>query len=376
MVEAARENRYLFETSVFKAWFEQILRAREFDEQEAQLAAEFAVLAAMYEVETHGARKLLHLLDDEFQRSNSCQPAVQHEVLLRTAGLEVWDAKKKLGPAVAYLAQERSAQLARAQGAGIVMVNNANHYGWGGAYALHFMNDGLLCGNLCQGAIPIVTPVGGSEARLGCNAISIALETYTDECPIFLWDAGIGAVSWGEVQRRRLDGTPLPEGCVVDSHGAPTTDAGSAASLLPAGSIGNALGILIELLSAQVGAGDPRCRSVPPQSAPEGEPVTCSFVHFSLNLSSLDNLPFPHGRSRAENVAAMVDALFTGNGDARLCGLRKWQARQRYEDAGGLLFAPESIDAFRVEGERQGVPLPVDIRDVQVDVQSIHVARS
>ena len=370
----ASERRFLMPASSFEDWMTRVLMARGFDGAEASLAAKFAVIAGRHEVETHGARKLLHLLDDEMRRSGSCHPSAEHEVLLQAGAFEVWDARKKLGPAIAYMAQERAAELATSAGAGIVMIRNANHFGWGGAYALEFATDGLLSGNLCQGAIPIVTPIAGNEPRMGSNAISIALETYSQECPMFLWDAGIAAVSWGEVQQRRLDGLPLPENSVVDETGQLTTDAKCAASLLPAGSIGNALGMLIELLSAQIGAGDPRCRSVDPNSIPSGEPVTCTFIHFSLNLNSLEGLTFPHGRTRQENVAAMVDALLESNGSARLSGLRKWQARQRSERFGGLLFAPESVDAFRNEAEARGVPFPVDVRELELDVEPIHVA--
>ena len=374
MPNVTTQSRYLIRSGPFKEWMKQVMLSRGFDEQEARLSAEFSAIAAQYEVETHGARKLLHLLDDEMQRSDSCHPAVQHEVLVRAGALEVWDAHRKLGPAVAYQAQARAADLARSQGAGVVLVRNTNHFGWGGAYALHFMQDGLLSGNVCQGAIPIVTPVGGNQATMGSNAISIAMETYSKECPMLLWDAGIGAVSWGEVQQRRLDGTLLPGGCALDAQGNPTSDANVATSILPAGSIGNALGLLIELLAAQIGAGDPKCRSGEPEKVPAGEPVTCVFVHFSVNLSLFDEFAFPHGRSRSENVAAMVEALLQSNGSARLCGLRKWQARQRAENSGGLLFARQSIDAFQREAEARGVPLPADVREIEVDVPAIQVA--
>jgi LDH2 family malate/lactate/ureidoglycolate dehydrogenase len=374
MSNSAQQRRFLIRADSFKKWMKQVMISRGFDELEAGLSAEFSAIAALYEVESHGARKLLHLMDDEMRRSGSCQPAVQHEVVVHAGALEVWDAHCKLGPAVAYLAQERAAELASQQGAGVILVRNTNHFGWGGAYALQFMRDGLLSGNVCQGAIPIVTPIGGNQARMGCNAVSIAMETYSEECPMLLWDAGIGAVSWGEVQRRRLDGTLLPNNCAVDARGDSTTDASRAVSILPAGSIGNALGILIELLAAQIGAGDPRHRSAEPEQTPAGEPATCVFVHFSLDLSRFDELAFPHGRSRPENVAAMLDALLQDNGSARLCGLRKWQARQRAERAGGLLFSPESIEAFRSEADARGVPLPEDVREVQVDVRAVHVA--
>ena len=63
------------------------------------------------------------------------------------------------------------------------------------------------------------------------------------------------------------------QGGAVDSEGKPAVKSSDAAFLLPAGTIGNALGIIIELLSASLGAGDPRLRSEPPENVPEGEPV-------------------------------------------------------------------------------------------------------
>ena len=71
----------------------------------------------------------------------------------------------------------------------------------------------------------------------------------------------------------------------------------------------------------------------------------------------------------------MIDALFKGNASARLCGQRKWQARQRSERAGGLLFTPESIEAFRGEADARDIPLPWEMREVQVDVPVLDVAR-
>ena len=82
-------------------------------------------------------------------------------------------------------------------------------------------------------------------------------------------------MSWGEVQKLQLEGGTLPPGGAVDDQGKPAVQATDASFLLPAGTIGNALGILIELLSANLGAGDPRLRSEPPEKVPEGEPTTC-----------------------------------------------------------------------------------------------------
>lgn len=264
--------------------------------------------------------------------------------------------------------------MARAAGMGLVLVRNCNHFGWGPAYALEHLDDSLLIGNTTQGAIPIVTPIGGSTATVGSNAIAIAISTAGAEAaPLFLWDSGTAAMSWGEVQKRRLESASLRPGCAVDASGQPTTDAGEAACLLPGGSIGNALGLLVELLGASVGAGDPRVRSAPPDAVPEGEPSTCVFCFFAVDLSRFDGLSFPHGRSRQQNVAAMADAIFGGNGSARMVGLRKWQAKQRSVEHGGLLFAAESITAFEAEALARGIPLP-DMRQVEVTFEELAVA--
>ena len=66
----------------------------------------------------------------------------------------------------------------------------------------------------------------------------------------------------------------------MDSEGRPAIKASDAAFLQPAGTIGNALGVIIELLSASLGAGDPRLRSEPPENVPDGEPVRVDIAVF------------------------------------------------------------------------------------------------
>lgn len=99
------------------------------------------------------------------------------------------------------MATARSVEMAKSAGMGFVFVRECNHFGWGPAYPLERLSDDLLVGNLCQGAIPIVAPIGGTDARIGSNAIALALKTGIEACPFFLWDTGTAAMSWGEVQK-------------------------------------------------------------------------------------------------------------------------------------------------------------------------------
>jgi LDH2 family malate/lactate/ureidoglycolate dehydrogenase len=119
--------------------------------------------------------------------------------------MEVWDGAKKLGPAISSTAQAHAVEMAKLNGMGAVMVRDCNHFGWGPAYALEHLNEDLVVGNITQGAIPIVTPIGGIEPTVGSNAIAIAIHTGADECPFFLWDTGTAAMSWGEVEKLRAE---------------------------------------------------------------------------------------------------------------------------------------------------------------------------
>jgi hypothetical protein len=94
-----------------------------------------------------------------------------------------------------------------------------------------------------------------------------------------------------------------------------------------------------------------------------------------LNLRPLrfDGLGFPGGRSRKENVTRMADAIFEDNGTARIVGERKFVAKQRSEEHGGLLFAQESIAAFQEEAAARGVAFPA-AKEMEVAMKPIAVA--
>ena len=70
----------------------------------------------------------------------------------------------------------------------------------------------------------------------------------------------------------------------------------------------------------------------------------------------------------------MVEAIFKDNGSARMVGLRKWQAKQRSDHYGGLLFAPESIVAFKEEAAARGIAFPDRVSEIEVSVEQIAVA--
>ena len=74
-----------------------------------------------------------------------CVPGAGIEVLpSKFAACEVWNANKKLGQYVAYLALDRCIELADQYGIGQVCVDNAFHYLWGGGYVMAAAEPWLL----------------------------------------------------------------------------------------------------------------------------------------------------------------------------------------------------------------------------------------
>lgn len=65
--------------------------------------------------------------------------------------------------------------------------------------------------------------------------------------------------------------------------------------------------------------------------------------------------------------------LQQGNGSARIVGQRKWVAKQRSEQYGGILFAPESVAAFKEQAAKYGVDLPA-MEELEVAKSKVAVA--
>ena len=121
---------------------------RRFTAQEARDAARFCQLAAWHGIKTHNALKALHL-DDHFGSGNphgpGCVPGANIEKLPSPfRAVQKWNAHRKLGPSVAFEAMAACEHLADEFGVGIVAVDEAFHYLWGGGYVLESARRGYI----------------------------------------------------------------------------------------------------------------------------------------------------------------------------------------------------------------------------------------
>lgn len=321
-------------------------RARGFDADEADAAARFAAYASRHGIRTHNAIKALHLDHLFGSGSQGCRPSAQLERKeSRFPAAQIWDANRKLGQAVAYEAIETSIGLADKYGVGMVSVDNAFHYLWGGGYVMDAAKRGYIAYTNCTAALAEVVPFKGKYPTLGTNPHSWGFPT-TDAVgfPVVI-DWATSVVAMGRVQQLAREGVALPPDAAVDEEGNPTTDASKARFLLPFGAHkGYGLSLINELVAAFIGGSLPTIRS---RWADAGDKHAPCFYFQVIHPDALSAGAFAKGRNQMDNVrTVMEDILGHGNEQCLLPGQPEAMFAERCERNGGLLFTGNEVAAF------------------------------
>lgn len=346
-------------------------RQRGYTAEESAQAARFCQLAAWHGIKTHNALKGLHLdhLFGSGAKPQGCVPGAKIEKLpSQFAAAEKWNANRKLGQAVAFEAMDACMKLADRYGVGIVSVDNAFHYLWGGGYVMDAAKKGYIAYTNCTAALAEVVPFGGKFPTLGTNPHSWGFPTTQAVGFPIVIDWATSTVAMGRVQQLKREGKPLPPGAAVDGDGHETSDPNAVAALLPFGAHkGYGLSLINELTAALIGGSLPTLRSRP-QNAPAGEKTSPSFFFQVIHPAALDCGAFAAGRNQAANVKAVLqDILGHGNsppqGRTMLPGQIEHEAAVRSAKAGGLIFTEAEIAEFAAIARELGIPLdPTTLR--------------
>jgi LDH2 family malate/lactate/ureidoglycolate dehydrogenase len=321
-------------------------RHRGFDAAEADHAAKLATAATRHGIRTHNAIKALHLDDLFGSKAGGCSPgATIHRLPGRFSATQVWDARKKLGQAVAWEAIETCIQLADVHGCGTVSIDNAFHYLWGGGYVMEAAKRGYIAYTNCTASLAEVVPFKGVFPTLGTNPHSWGFPTVSALGYPIVIDWATSVIAMGRVQQLKREGRPLPPNAAVDAQGRPTTDPDQAKSLLPFGEHkGYGLSLINEIVAGFIGGSLPTLRNRAPVA---GEKQTCTFFFQVIHPEALSGGAFAKGRSQAENVrAVLADVLGHGNESCILPGQIEAEFAARSEKAGGLLFSTAEVAAL------------------------------
>eukprot|EP00281_Chroomonas_sp_CCMP1168_P030937 CAMPEP_0206250886 /NCGR_PEP_ID=MMETSP0047_2-20121206/21720_1 /ASSEMBLY_ACC=CAM_ASM_000192 /TAXON_ID=195065 /ORGANISM="Chroomonas mesostigmatica_cf, Strain CCMP1168" /LENGTH=359 /DNA_ID=CAMNT_0053676783 /DNA_START=173 /DNA_END=1253 /DNA_ORIENTATION=+ len=335
---------------------------RGYTKAEAEAASRLASSATWHGNRTHNALKALHL-DHLFGASKGgCVPGAEVKRLDtgKFSSVQRWDAQKKMGQAVAYDAMDECMRLADTHGVGIVAVDNAFHYLWGGGYVLYAAEKGYVCYTNCTSTLAEVVPFGGKTPTLGTNPHSWGFPTQDAVGFPVIVDWATSAMAMGNVQALKREGRALPSGVGVDSDGVETTDPDRVAALLPFGAHkGYGLGLIDELFGAY-GGGEPADDWGRPGTGEAGEKHTCNFYFQCVKPEALECGDFACGRTQSDNVKAVLDDIMGhGNeGHAILPGQLEAKAAAESKRQGGLLFSEAELRELREVAAEVGLELP------------------
>jgi L-2-hydroxycarboxylate dehydrogenase (NAD+) len=353
---------YVLPVALHNAIVQASYQKRGYTADEAVQASRFCEMAAWHGIKTHNALKAIHL-DDHFgsgnTKSKGCVPGAQIEKLpTKFKAVQKWNANKKLGQAVAFEAMDTCMKLADEFGVGVVSVDQAFHYLWGGGYVMDAAKKGYIAYTNCTAALAEVVPFGGKFPTLGTNPHSWGFPT-TDAIgyPIVI-DWATSTIAMGRVQQFVRENKPLPPGSAVDKDGKETSDPTKVAALLPFGAHkGYGLSLIDELYAAFIGGSLPTIRSRP-EIAPAGEKTTPNFFFQVIHPDAISTASFPLGRSQKENIKTVIaDILGHGNEKCMLPGQIEHDAAVRSQKANGLLFTAAEIAEFEKLANETGIKL-------------------
>ncbi len=334
-------------------------RKRGFTADESTAAARFCELAAHHGIKTHNALKALHLDEHFGSKAGGCVPGAMIEKLpSKYKATQRWNANRKLGPATAFEAMQTCMKLADEFGVGIVAVDNAFHYLWGGGYVIDAANKGYIAYTACTAALAEVVPFGGKFPTLGTNPHSWAFPTQDAVGFPICIDWATSTVAMGRVQQFLREGKQLPPGSGVDKDGKETTDPSKVVALIPfGGHKGYGLSLIDELYAAYIGGSLPTIRNRWDQvKSRSGEKGTCAFFFQCIRPDAISSGDFAAGRDMAKNVKAVIDDIRGhGNDNVLLPGEPEARAARLSQQHGGLLFTSAEIDAFAEVAREAGV---------------------
>lgn len=322
-------------------------RHRGYAADEAAAAARFSNITAWHGIKTHNAIKALHLDELFGSKAGGCKPGAKIEKLpSKYKAVQKWNANRKLGQATAFEAMDTAMKLADEFGVGVVAVDNAFHYLWGGGYVIDAAKKGFIAYTACTAALAEVVPFGGKFPTLGTNPHSWGFPTQdVIGFPICI-DWATSTVAMGRVQQFIREGKQLPPGSGVDKDGRETTDPAKITALMPFGQHkGYGLSLIDELYAAYIGGSLPTIRNRW-DKVPAGEKGTCCFFFQCIRPDAI-SVEFAKGRSQGENVKAVLqDIIGHGNEGAMFPGQIEANGASLSAKHGGLLFTAAEVEAL------------------------------
>lgn len=228
-----------------------------FDEA-AQIAGHL-VEANLAGHDSHGVIRVSAYID--WLRQGAVVPNRRMRIVHETSVLAIVDGQQGFGQSIGLEATTLGVEKALREGVAVVALRNSGHLGRIGAWPLQAARAGIASVHFVSttGGGILVAPFGGRSRRLSADPIAAGIPR-ADGSPVIL-DMSCCTIAEGKLKVAVNKGTTVPEGCIIDAAGRPTTDphvfyADPPGSILSiAGHKGYGLGVITELLAGALTGG-------------------------------------------------------------------------------------------------------------------------
>ena len=188
---------------------------------DARIVAKVLVAAEMRDIPSHGLLRLTDYI--RMLRSGRINAKAVPKILHQSPSTLSLDGDNGLGPVVAAKAMDLAIKKARDAGTGWVAVQNSNHFGIAGYYAMMALPHEMI--GLCMtNANPLVSPTFSADGMLGTNPLAVAVPAATE--PPLVADFATAAIARGKVDLLHRQGLSIEEGFLQDAEGNTSTDPG------------------------------------------------------------------------------------------------------------------------------------------------------
>jgi LDH2 family malate/lactate/ureidoglycolate dehydrogenase len=239
----------IFPASSLLSFTHDTLRACGLPQRDAEIASKQMVEADLTGADAHGIFRLPSYV--KVLQQGRINPKADIRIVNRGPATALIDGDNGIGHLVMTYATETAVELARASGVAWVGARRSNHAGAAGIYPAMIMSHGMIGIYAASSSANHLAPTGGAEPLLGTNPIAVAIPAGA-EPPIVL-DIATSVIAFGAIRTAALQGTPIPEGWMVDpATGKPLTDPkrGSHGLMTPIGGYkGAGLALVIGLLA-------------------------------------------------------------------------------------------------------------------------------
>ncbi|MDP4222117.1 MAG: 3-dehydro-L-gulonate 2-dehydrogenase [Bacteroidota bacterium] len=267
-----------------KSEFVRILIKNGFNKTRAEKCADIFTTNSLEGVYSHGVNRFPKFIENIHK--GYIHPDAEPSLVVAAGALEQWNGNLGPGPLNAVVAAERSMELSKNYGLGMVAIGNTNHWMRGGIYGWMAAKKGyvLIAWTNTEANMPAW---GAKDFRIGNNPLVIAIP-YGNEAIVL--DFAMSQYSYGKLEQYSLEGKRLPYPGGFDRNGTLTDSPDEILATrraLPAGYWkGSGLSLLLDILASILSGGLSTS-----QISVLGAEYALSQVFIAVGIKQLPNYP-------------------------------------------------------------------------------------